>query len=768
MKFSDGHWVIPEHLALLHPAFVFDVRVEGDEVFALVSSWDLPSRSEQINAPVISIRLWSPAEGIIGVRIEHFLGELPQRPGFDLTCRTGAARIEQSETDVTLRSGALSARLPKTGRYALDFLRGDKRLTGSTFKSAGRSRNRDTGATHMFERLDLAVGENVYGLGERFTSFIKNGQTVETWNHDGGAGTEHAYKSIPFFLTSKGWGLLVNHPGRVSFEIGSEKVSKAQFSVAGETLEYFVIDGPTPKSVLKRYTDLTGHAALPPVWSFGLWLSTSFLTQYDEKTVNSFVDGMRQRDIPLGVFHFDCFWMRGMQWCDFEWDPQTFPDPEGQLARLKERGVHICVWINPYISQYSPLFAEGRDKGYLLKRPNGSVWQWDHWQPGQAFVDFTNPDASTWYQNHLKRLMDMGVDSFKTDFGERIPTDVAWHDGSDPERMHNYYAYLYNKVVFEVMHQQRGDDAIVFARSGSVGSQKFPVHWGGDNMSSYSSMAESLRGGLSLGLSGFGFWSHDISGFEGTATPDLYKRWCAFGLLSSHSRLHGSGSVRVPWAFDEEAVDVLRHFSRLKNRLMPYLYEAANEAVDTGTPMLRAMLLEFPDDLTAITLDRQYMLGGALLVAPVFAEDGEVDVYLPPGRWTHLLSGVEKAGGGWHREVHDVFSLPLYVRENTLLAVGAREDTVTYDFADGVTIELYALGDGKTARCVVPAHGTGEGSLTVMARRDGRAIHITASGSKPWRLLVVGADVQCSGAQAETTERGTVIQGRETLDLEGY
>lgn len=763
MKFSDGHWLIPDDLKLGNLVHVHKVRAEGDELVAFVASRALEKRGDQLDTMLFSLRLFSPAEGVIGVRIAHHLGAQPSGPEFELATTPGVAHIELTEEFAILHSGAFSARLPRAGRYELDFLRDGERLTGSRCKAGGHATQAPEGRTHMFERLDLTVGENVYGLGERFAAFVKNGQNIDIWNRDGGTGTEQAYKNIPFFVTNRGWGLLVNHPGRVEFEIATEKVSKAQFSVPGEVLEYFVIDGPTPKKVIERYTGFTGRPALPPVWSFGLWLSTSFTTRYDEATVRSFVDGMRQRGIPMQVFHFDCFWMRGMHWCDFEWDPETFPDPEGQLGRMKEDGANICVWINPYIAQLSPLFAEGRDKGYLLKRPDGSVWQWDKWQPGMAIVDFTNPAACDWYTGHLKRLMDMGVDAFKTDFGERIPTDVVWHDGSDPERMHNYYAYLYNKVVFEMMRGERGDDAIVFARSASVGSQKFPVHWGGDCDSSYESMAESLRGGLSLGLSGFGFWSHDIGGFEGTAPPDVYKRWCAFGLLSSHSRLHGSESYRVPWAFDEEAVDVLRHFTELKCRLMPYLYAAAREAHEFGVPMMRAMVLEFPEDPGAAALDRQYMLGGSLLVAPVFAENGAVDVYLPQGRWTHLLSGTEKLGG-WHRENHDVFSLPLYVRENTLLPVGVRSDTVDYDHADGVTFELYALGDGRAATATV-AGKEGE-AVTVTATRDGSAILVNAEGSKPWHLLVVGEDITCADSQPFGEARGTRLEGRASMRLQ--
>lgn len=311
-------------------------------------------------------------------------------------------------------------------------------------------------------------------------------------------------------------------------------------------------------------------------------------------------------------------------------------------------------------------------------------------------VDFTNPAACAWYKGHLLHLVGMGVDCFKTDFGERIPVrDVAYFDGSDPVRMHNYYAQLYNQLVFETLEEARGrGEAVVFARSATAGGQKYPCHWGGDNFATYVSMAETLRGGLSLAMCGFGFWSHDISGFEDTAPAHVYKRWCAFGLLSTHSRLHGSSSYRVPWLFDEEAVDVLRHFARLKCRLMPYLFAMSVAAHETGVPVLRPMVLEFPSDPACRTLDRQYMLGDSLLVAPVMREDGAVEYYLPEGRWTHLLDGRVQEGGHWLRESYDFFSLPLWVRENTLLPWGGHDDRPDYDYLDGLSVRPFFVQPG--------------------------------------------------------------------------
>lgn len=761
MKLSDGNWLIQENLDIISPVCVHDVEVKGQELLVYVAPHSVTARENQLDVPLFTFRFFSPQSGVIGVRMEHFKGIYPVTPEFALTYDNHQDVTCSNEPDrAILASGDLSVCINKTKDWQFDFLHAGKRITGSSLESAGYAQNIFDKKTYMFERLALGVGETVYGLGEHFTAFVKNGQMIEIWNRDGGTTTEQAYKNIPFYLTNRGYGIFVNHPEMVSFEVASEKVSKVQFSVPGEALEYYIIDGPTPKQVLERYTRLTGRPSLPPAWSFGLWLTTSFTTDYDETTVNSFIAGMQERSLPLHVFHFDCFWMKAFHWCDFEWDAAVFPDPPGMLRRLKDKGLKICVWINPYISQQSALFEEGMNKGYFLKTAKGHVWQWDKWQPGQAIVDFTNPNACQWYANHLRRLVDMGVDCFKTDFGERIPTDVVYYDGSDPQKMHNYYTYLYNKTVFEVLKEKQGtNNAVVFARSATVGSQTFPVHWGGDCYATYESMAESLRGGLSLGLSGFGFWSHDIGGFENTAPAHVYKRWCAFGLLSSHSRLHGSKSYRVPWLYDDEAVEVLRFFTNWKCRLMPYLYNISTLAVKEGLPVMRAMLLEFPEDPGAEYLDRQYMLGDSLLVAPVFSEEGVVSVYLPRGRWTHLFSNEEVSGQGWREEQHNFMSLPVYVRENTLLAIGANDQRPDYDYTAGLELHLFALQDGQQAKTTV-CDLEGRVVLTAGVTRQNNWLQVALSNvTKPCSLVLHGMKAPI------TSSTGKVIGTQEELGV---
>ncbi|MEU3254922.1 alpha-xylosidase [Streptomyces sp. NPDC006997] len=738
MKFTDGYWLLREGVTAAHPVEVLDVAEQDGALAVHAPTQPIRHRGDLLKGPVVTITAHAPMPDVIGVTVTHFQGEQPRGPEFDLHRTDFTPQLSYDDEHATLISGALSVRIARGGPWHVDFLAHGRALTTSGPKGIGIMRDA-TGAHYLREQLGLGVGTCVYGLGERFGPLVKNGQVVDVWNADGGTATEQAYKNVPFYLTDAGYGVFVDHPGKVSFEVGSETVSRVQFSVEAQELTYYVIHGPSPKEILRKYTALTGRPALPPAWSFGLWLSTSFTTSYDEETVTSFIEGMRERELPLSVFHFDCFWMREFHWCDFQWDPRVFPDPEGMLARLKERGLRVSVWINPYIAQRSPLFAEGKALGHLLRRPDGSVWQWDLWQPGMALVDFTSPAARDWYAAKLEAVLAQGVDCFKTDFGERVPTDVVWADGSDPERMHNYYTYLYNRTAFDVLRKHRGEgEAVVFARSATAGSQKFPVHWGGDCEATYESMAESLRGGLSLGLSGFGYWSHDIGGFEGTPTPALFKRWLAFGMLSSHSRLHGSSSYRVPWLFDEESVDVLRHFTALKLRLMPYLYEAARTAHTEGTPVMRAMVLEFPDDPGCAHLERQYMLGPDLLVAPVFSDDGDVTYYVPEGTWTHFVTGQTVTGPRWVRERHGFDSVPLLVRPGAVLPVGAVADRPDYPHADGVTLRAYGLQRGAQVTVAV-----GDVAFTVVREGDVLRASCSAPGA-PWALAAGAATARAA------------------------
>ncbi|MET4060175.1 alpha-D-xyloside xylohydrolase [Arthrobacter sp. UYP6] len=782
MKFSDGFWETRPGVHALYAQEAYDVEPTAEGLTISAPTKVITRRGDTLNRTLLTVDLTSPLEGVVGVRISHHRGAAGSG-GFDLL-GTGNpdAAASVDEHGGVLDAGPLRARITHGHPWNLSFEAAGRTLTTSGPKAVGyltlaadaavavepvgptgvSFTGRPPATTYLQAKLSLDVGELVYGLGERFGPLVKNGQTVDVWNADGGTASEQSYKSIPFYLTNKGYGVFVNHPEHVSFEVGTESVEEVAFSVAGESLEYFVIYGPSMAEILRRYTALTGRPARVPAWSYGLWLSTSFTTDYDEATVNHFVDGMAERGLPLSVFHFDCFWMREFNWTDFEWDPRVFPEPEKMLKRLHEKGLKVSAWINPYIAQRSPLFDEAANAGYLVKKADGEVWQWDMWQAGMGLVDFTNPAATAWYQDKLRHLIGQGVDSLKTDFGERIPTGVVWHNGAQPEAMHNWYTQLYNKAVFQVLEEQHGaGNAVLFARSATAGGQQMPVHWGGDNSSSFRSMAETLRGGLSLALSGFGFWSHDIGGFEGNPDPAVFKRWVAFGLLSSHSRLHGSTSYRVPWAFDtgEEpaglsAVDVTRKFARLKMSLMPYFYEVGRQAHEQGLPFMRPLQLEFPGDPAVDYLDRQYLIGESLLVAPVFSAAGDVTYYLPAGTWTNYFTGETVPGGAWRTEQHAFDSLPLWVRGNTVLVTGSREDRPDYDYTDNPLVTVYpALNDvgpgpdGGTEPAAVVVEKTvritnpGGAEVTFTARIGARETILTRSDGGAFRARLASGDI---------------------------
>lgn len=775
MKFGNGCWLQKEGIECFAPQEAYFVKRNEHEIVICAPTHHIAHRGDTLGGINLTIRITAPAEDVIRVQTSHYLGVEDHSPKFDLNLDENRKMdAEETEEEILVKSGNLSLRINKKN-WSMSYERDGKVLTASSGRDLAYMRTQWTGfaydmdpegKAYMRQQLGIDVNEHVYGLGERFGALVRNGQSVDIWNEDGGTSTDQSYKNIPFYLTDKGYGVFVNSSDKVSFEVGTEQVTKVEFSVKGETLDYFVINGPTMKEVLERYTDITGKPSLPAPWTYGLWLSTSFTTNYDEETVMSFINGMLNRGIGLRVFHFDCFWMKDFHWSDFLWDTRVFPDPEGMLGRIKAKGLNICVWINPYIAQESVLFAEGKEKGYFIKRPNGDVWQWDMWQPGMALVDFTNPQACKWFQDKLEVLLDMGVDCFKTDFGERIPVNCVYADGSDPEKMHNYYTYLYNKTVFDLLERKSGKgEAVLFARSATVGGQKFPVHWGGDCWSDYVSMEESLRGGLSLTMSGFGYWSHDIGGFESTSTPDVYKRWAAFGLMSSHSRLHGSTSYRVPWAYDEEAVDVVRYFTEVKAQLMPYLYRSSIETARTGVPMMRSMVMEFTQDRNCSYLDKQYMLGDSLLVAPIFNDESKAVYYLPEGTWTHYLTGEVKEGGKWYEEHCGYLSIPVFARENSLIAVGQEKMKPDYDYAENVEIRAYSLTDGGKVSTVVYGMNK-QVETSVTAERKENKIGIRVQAEKPCSIVLVNETAkEVQGAEFQIRDNNTVIKCAGTVQI---
>lgn len=618
MKFTDGFWRIRKGVNPIYAIEYYDHDINNNELTIYTTSKHITHRGDLLNIGMLTINISSPINDIIKISTCHFEGVQYKGPFANIYKSQADVKINETDDFIEYISGNTKAIIDKRpNNWSISFYGGERFLTKTGYHNLACMQT--SNGNYMVEQLFLDSNETIYGFGEKFTNFIKNGQSVDTWNSDGGTTSEQAYKSIPFYITNKGYGALVDNEGDVSFEVGSEKVEFVQFSFQGERQDYYLINGSTPKGVIEKYTDLTGKPALPPVWSFGLWLSTSFTTNYDEKTTLSFINGMKERNIPVHVFHFDCYWMKGCQWCDFEWDNDVFPDPKNMIKKFHDLGIKVCVWINPYIAQKSKLFKEGKD--YFIKKNNGDIWQTDLWQSGMAIVDFTNPEAVKWYQSKLKALLDMG-------------------------------------------------------------------------------------------------------GFEETAPAHVYKRWCAFGLLSSHSRLHGSKSYRVPWAYDDEACDVLSKFSKLKCRLMPYLYSQAKQTHLTGVPMLRPMFIEFNNDRTCAYLDKQYMLGDNLLIAPVFKENGEVEYYLRQDKWINLLTNKLYTGGSWQKEIFNIDELPIIVRPNSILVMGNNDERVVYDYANDSKIYLSYFEDNALATTTI-IDSTDQNIVTITAERIGNTIYIS-------------------------------------------
>ncbi|KAJ9137162.1 Alpha-xylosidase [Pleurostoma richardsiae] len=750
VRLRDGMWLPREGMRAEYAEDVYEIAPQEDQqaMSLLCPTKHINNRGDTLNQPTVNVDVRAEFDGVISIEATHWAGALNKGPHFELfpdgSRPSAKGRIVKSDKGTTLESGSLAVTVgPNPQNFDIEFHSTDrsKHLTTLANRSVGfaytpapstpmQTADMRDFKHYMFFQTNLAVGESVHGLGERFGAWNKVGQAVTLWNADGGTSSDQAYKNVSFWMSNRGYGVFIDTPGRVEMEIGSERCCRVQTTVESQRLKMYIIYGPTPKEVLKKYSILTGKPGKVPTWSFGLWLTTSFTTNYDEATVNSFLEGMKERDCPVDVFHYDCFWMKAFTWTDFVFDAERFPDPKGQIARLKESGLckKVCVWINPYIAQHGAAFKHAAEKGYLLKRKNGDVWQWDLWQAGMGLVDITNPDAVAWYVECLNGLFDKGVDAIKTDFGERIPTqDVQWFDTSvDPVKMHNYYAFAYNKIVYEALRKRYGkDEAVLFARSAVAGCQRFPLQWGGDCESTPEALAESIRGGLSMGMSGFSWWSCDIGGFEGYPPPWIYKRWVAMGLLCSHSRLHGSNSYRVPWTVDnddrteEGCSRTLAKFTAFKTRLMPYILAQAAESQEGGIPMsMRAVAFEFPDDPTAWFLDRQFMVGSQLLAAPIFEESGEAEFYLPKGKWTSFFTNEVKTGPGWFREKHGFGTLPLYVREGSVLVLGSRSAVgAVYDYASDVEVALYQTKPGDKA-AVVDSQGKVFAELVV--GKDGK------------------------------------------------
>lgn len=485
----------------------------------------------------------------------------------------------------------------------------------------------------------LFPGERLFGCGEHFGRLDKRGQKVGLWTQDShGTQTGEMYKPVPFYLSDRGYGVFVHGSTPMVFDFGCD-YDEAQVLYTGEeALDLFVFLG-TPGEILTAYTGLTGRSPRPPLWSFGLWMSR--ITYNSEAQAREIAASLRSHRVPCDVIHLDTGWFEHDWRCDYEFSKTRFKDPKRMISDLKADGFRICLWQLPYFTPPNRLHGEIVEKGLAVRSPGGGL------PADDAVLDFSNPKTVAWYQEKLAGLLKLGVGAIKVDFGEAAPLDGLYASGRTGWHEHNLYPLRYNRAAADVTRNVNGTD-LIWARSAWAGSQRYPLHWGGDAEATDGGMAGTLRGGLSFGLSGFSYWSHDAGGFFPATPKALYRRWYPFTLLSSHCRCHGLPPTE-PWEFGPDFLEEFRRGTELRYRLIPYLWAQAAECSKRGHPMLRPLFFEFPGDPGSWTIEDEYLLGSDLLVAPLVEEGGERDVYLPPGEWVDVQEGKAVAGAGWTR-----------------------------------------------------------------------------------------------------------------------
>ncbi len=598
---------------------------------------------------------------------------------------------------------------------------------------------------HAFLSFDLAHDEHIYGYGEGFGRLDKRQTLQRLWHVEGfGNASPGSYKNIPFFMSTRGYGLFIHTSHAVTAHVGNLEYTAHSLTVDDtSTLDLYFIYGPTLKEILPRYTAITGAPGLPPKWTFGLWMSR--ISYNRQEQVEQVAADLRHHRIPCDVIHIDTDWYERDWECDLEFGRAKFPDPAGMTARLRQQGFRITLWQWPNLIVGTRLFQEGRAKGMLVKRGNGHPYLFSGFEGDAGYIDYSNPAAVAWIQEKFRRLLRLGVAAIKVDFGEGAEVD-ACYTGAPAAAMHNLYPLLYNKAIFAVTEEVHGQgQAVVWARSAWAGSQRYPVHWSGDGLARYEDLACVLRSALSFGLSGFPFYSHDIGGFSGLPTPDLYVRWAQFGLFSSHARAHGV-PPREPWAYGAEAEAIFRRYAELRYRLLPYIYSEAVRCARRSLPMLRPLVLDYQEDATTHTLEDQYLFGPDLLIAPILDERTRRRVYLPAGTWIEYWRKETLAGGRWIEVEAPLDTLPIFVRAGAILPYGPVVQHTAEQPYDPLTLELYA--PGHSGEYVI--HDEDRPDIRVAYQREGKQLRITTDptpGQVEWVLF--GQDV-CAAEMAGT------------------
>ncbi|MCO6044817.1 alpha-galactosidase [Aeoliella sp. ICT_H6.2] len=630
-----------------------------------------------------------------------------------------APQVSQSEEAITLSTSSAALRIERDPwRIVLcDALGNELTRTRSlndppsfTPSTPFSFIRREKDLTRLFAcATTLKYDEQIFGCGESFTRFNKRGQRVIAMTRDAlGAQSERMYKPIPFYMTSAGYGVFVHTSTPVSFDFGKQFDGTNIAYTGDETLDLFLFVG-SPKQILAEYTSLTGRSPMPPAWSFGLWMSR--ITYNSAAELRDVATKLREYQIPCDVIHLDTGWFSQDWQCDFEFDSERFPDPAKMISDLRDQGLRLSLWQLPYFTPKNPLYQEAAQAGLFVKSQNGKLPAED------GVLDFSNPETVEWYQEKIRNLLRLGVAVIKVDFGEDAPLDGLYASGRTGWYERNLYPLRYNQLVSDLTYDTT-DERLIWARSAWAGSQRYPLHWGGDAENSYSAMAASLRAGLSFGLSGFTYWSHDAGGFVNAPDKELYARWLAMAALSSHTRCHGA-PPREPWLIDDEFVDLFRRTIAMRYRLLPYLLSEAAASSEAGLPLLRPLFVEYPHDRTSWLIDDQYLLGSKLLVAPLFADTESRDVYLPPGRWVDYQTGNAFEGPGWHPITAGEIPIVVLVPEGTLLAhAELAQHTGDIDWSH-LDVVLYGKPNDKS---VATIHLPGRKSMTMRVEPPGDGI----------------------------------------------
>jgi alpha-D-xyloside xylohydrolase len=560
--------------------------------------------------------------------------------------------------------------------------------------------------------FSLEPDEKIFGCGESFTNFNKRGQRVVLWTDDAnGVQNETMYKPIPFYMSSRGYGVFMHTSSPITVDFGKYDTSSNKMMIGDDEADLFFFIGE-PKDILNEYTNLTGKASMPPLWSFGLWMSR--ITYFSEKEGREVAKNLRKYKIPSDVIHFDTGWF-DVDWRNnYEFASKRFDDPVKMMADMKKDGFNVCLWQLPYFTPKNTLFNEIVDNNLAVKDRKGNLPYED------AVLDFTNPETVKWYQGKLKHLFDQGVAVFKVDFGEAAPADGIYSNGRTGFYEHNLFPLRYNKAVAEVTQREKGY-TLIWGRSTWAGSQRYPLHWGGDAATTNAAMSATLRGGLSLGLSGFSFWSHDVGGFVTKSPEDLYKRWTPFGMLTSHVRSHGE-PPKEPWLYSEGFLKMYRNADNMRYEMMPYIYAQAKDCSERGLPMMRALFVEFPNDPGSWLVDNQYMFGSDILVAPLFEEVTERDVYLPPGQWIDYQTK-KVYNGGWHKIKQGDLPIVVLVKNGAVIPhIALAQSTQDMDWSK-LTLKVYATDATTTATGKVYLPGS-EAVQTVTTAKKGSSFEV--------------------------------------------